>query len=391
MATVGKLATPPPAPLRPWWQQLPARFEADADRTELHVSDPLKVLASVALDHLVRAGLSLVMSAALLPQLTRRQLQQHRRQMAFYGGLAERGDVDAIFPRPARDVPVQVRATRHRIARCLAFDSAFTPLNPELTPHYHRHQRNRRAHAQYWSHPDGPRPTLIFLHSYILDSYLANARWFCLPWLYRHGYDLLLVTLPFHGPRREARHYFSGHGYVAHGLAHLNEAMLHAIHDVRVWMDFLEDRGVPAMGVSGLSLGGYLAALLAAVEQRLAFCIPTAPAVSIIDNCFEWLPLRWLMQAGMQRSGTALEELRQATALHSALSYPARIGGERQLIIAGAGDRFTSPHLVRLLHQHWAGSRLLWFPGNHLLHLRQGHYLREMRALMDRCTATPPR
>ena len=54
------------------------------------------------------------------------------------------------------------------------------------------------------------------------------------------------------------------------------------------------------------------------------------------------------------------------------------------MVIGGAGDRFTSPRFVSLLHQHWAGSDVHWFPGNHLLHLQQGRYLRLMKKFMDR-------
>lgn len=61
---------------------------------------------------------------------------------------------------------------------------------------------------------------------------------------------------------------------------------------------------------------------------------------------------------------------------------------ENLLIIAGAGDRFTSPRFVHLPHRHWSGSDI-WFHGNHLLHLRQGQYLRLMKKFMDRHITGP--
>jgi len=57
------------------------------------------------------------------------------------------------------------------------------------------------------------------------------------------------------------------------------------------------------------------------------------------------------------------------------------------MVIGGAGDRFTSPRFVRLLHEHWPGSHLHWFPGNHILHLDQRAYLKRMRSFMDRAVA----
>lgn len=92
--------------------------------------------------------------------------------------------------------------------------------------------------------------------------------------------------------------------------------------------------------------------------------------------------LRWMMR----RHSISLQELRHGTALHSPLTYKPQIDADRLMIIAGAGDRFTPPRFVRLLREHWQGSHLHWFPGNHILHLQQGKYLRLRKAFMDRNT-----
>ena len=59
--------------------------------------------------------------------------------------------------------------------------------------------------------------------------------------------------------------------------------MAHAVHDFRIFMDYLESRGVNRIGVTGISLGGYTSALLATVEERLHFSIPNVPVVSLPD------------------------------------------------------------------------------------------------------------
>ncbi len=46
------------------------------------------------------------------------------------------------------------------------------------------------------------------------------------------------------------------------------------------------------------------------------------------------------------------------------------------MVIAGAGDRLAPPKHVRLLWGHWDRPRIHWFPGNHLVHLDKGKYLR---------------
>lgn len=45
-------------------------------------------------------------------------------------------------------------------------------------------------------------------------------------------------------------------GYFAHGFAHMNKAFLQSVHDLRIWIDYLEDQKLRAIGVSGYSLGG---------------------------------------------------------------------------------------------------------------------------------------
>ena len=267
----------------------------------------------------------------------------------------------------------------------LSFDSPFEPLNPALREDYARNERNRRATALYIRRPMGkPRPTLIFVHGYLLDDPRVNSRAFCLPWLFRMGYDVLLPSLPFHGPRAERLHPYSGYGFFGGGLARTNESMLQGVSDLRVWTQELLNRGAPQVGISGLSLGGYMTAMLSTVESRLAFAIPNSPVVAAADMAMEWQPLGGLMRRSVLTDGWTFSELRQSMALHSPLSRPPRLDAGRLMVIGGAGDRFTSPRFVSLLHQHWAGSDVHWFPGNHLLHLQQGRYLRLMKKFMDR-------
>ncbi|MNN46120.1 Alpha/beta hydrolase family protein [compost metagenome] len=168
------------------------------------------------------------------------------------------------------------------------------------------------------------------------------------------------------------------------GLVAFNEAPLHAIHDLRVFINFLQRRGVEHIGVTGISLGGYTAALLAAVDERLAWCVPIVPAVSPVDVFLEWQPTGLLLSRLMRSQGIGVAEMRGLLAVHNPLTYAPSLDGERMLIIGGAGDRVTQPRHLRLLHQHWPGSALHWFPGNHILHLGRGEYLQRMGELMDR-------
>ncbi|MDP2227722.1 MAG: alpha/beta hydrolase family protein [Moraxellaceae bacterium] len=380
-----------------WWQVLPPDFYRQPHRTEMDDRHPFKVQATAAADVLMRTGLASTVMLAMLPQLlSRERREQELAWVSFYQEQAH-GRADEVFRAPPSGVEVfrgtpgllgsfGARPPDARVDR-LRFFSPYEALNPALRADYRAFTQNHHVAAEHWRHPDGPRKTLIFLHGYFLDAYWINSLMFSLRWFYAQGYDILLYTLPFHGSRRAPFEPFSGFGYFSNGMAHVNEAMLQAIHDLRVWMDYLEGEGVTTMGVSGLSLGGYLSALATSVEPRLKFAIPNAPVVLPMDMIMEWPPLSVAYRHLLAPHGLDIVALRHFMALHCPLTYTPVIEPERLLVIGGAGDRFTAPRYVNLLHEHWAGSQMHWFPGNHVFHLQQREYLRLMRDFMNRCCA----
>lgn len=381
--------TPPPVP---WWQRLPADFHRQPDGTEIDAANRIKVGLTAGLDLSLRTlASSLLVPAAGSAFLLRRGLGEELELLRHYEALAEAGVAEQSFPEPARDIAVhempsprfayRPRGVQHRL---LAFDSPFKAQHPALRRDYAKLRRNRRAFAQHWHHGDRPRPTLIVVHGFAADRYAVNTLLMALHRYYQRGYDLLLFTLPFHGYRAEHFSAFSGSGFFAHGLAMFNEAIAHAVHDLRVYLRHLLLAGAPTVGITGLSIGGYTASLLATIDARLSWCLPLAPVVSPADLALEWQPMGCLLQALIRRHGIDIVRLRRAVACHSPLSYAPKLPGERVLIVGGAGDRLTPPRHLRLLQAHWPGSELIWYPGNHVLHLGRDACQRRMLDLMDR-------
>jgi pimeloyl-ACP methyl ester carboxylesterase len=56
---------------------------------------------------------------------------------------------------------------------------------------------------------------------------------------------------------------------------------------------------------------------------------------------------------------------------------------QRRMIIGGLGDRLAPPEQAKALWEHWGRPRLHWYPGNHMLHVRRGVYLKEMEEFMS--------
>jgi pimeloyl-ACP methyl ester carboxylesterase len=374
-------------PEQPWWNHLESSFHKFPDDFELDLRTEFMVDSTAAADLWLRTVAAGLLGILALPlSLQPRRLKRDMAQMHFYEQMATSGDAAGFFRKPDSS-RVVVRSSsagpwRFRPAdghcELLTFDSPFSTVNPEFRKTYTRHRRNMQAAAQYWRHTQGPRPTLCVIHGFMADPYWLNRLFLALPWFYRQGYDILLYTLPHHGRRQSRLSPFSGHGLFAGGLAHINESMAHAVHDFRIFLDYLEARGVTRVGVTGISLGGYTSALLAAVEERLHFAIPNVPLVSIPDLVLEWFPMNLTIKALLKASNTTVRQARQMLAVHSPLTYRPLIPRERLMVIAGAGDRLAPPKHARLLWDHWDRPRIHWFPGNHLLHLDKGKYLKEI-------------
>ena len=119
--------------------------------------------------------------------------------------------------------------------------------------------------------------------------------------------------------------------------------------------------------------------MLACIEPRLSFAIPTVPLVSIPDLVLEWKPLDRVARKLMQRTERGLVDFRHLMAVSSALSYTPVIDKRRLMIVGAVGDRVAPPKHARLLWEHWGEPRLRWFAGGHLLHVKRRSYLRDIR------------
>lgn len=375
-------------PKDPWWEHLEPDFYKRPEGFQLGRTDQLRVSATAALDVGLRTAAASLMGGVAFPiGFNPLSLKHAFDDRVLYETLVDTGRGRNFFPQPPKDIPFRHERPRGPhfdpdggVCEQLVWESPFHPFNPRLTKAYLKHKKNAQATARYWRHKKGPRPTIILIHGFVLDQYWVNEKFFRLQWFYHSlGVDTIVFTLPFHGPRQANYSLFSGHGFFGGGLSWINECFRQTVLDFRSLLDYLQHTlGVEKIGVTGISLGGYTTSLLAALEERLDFAIPNVPVVTIPDLVLEWNPVGYASRAGLFLTNKTIQDIRHMLSIHCPLTYRPVLPKERLMIIGGVGDRLAPPKHSRILWDHWERPRIHWFPGNHIIHLDQGAYLRQI-------------
>ncbi len=214
-----------------------------------------------------------------------------------------------------------------------------------------------------------------------------DARAWDVDWLHRRlGLDVAAVVLPLHGPRAIRRR--SGAGFLDTHPLWTNAAFGQAIWELRRLAGWLRGQGAPLLGVYGLSLGGYTAALFASIESRLSCAITMVPVVSLTAM------IRRDLSEEKRLAGEALglteEVLEQAWAPHAPLCHAPKVAKAGRLIVAGLADRICTPDQAQALFEHWERPAIHWFPGTHLVPIgRRATRARIEQHLRDTLLAEP--
>ena len=288
------------------------------------------------------------------------------------------------------DVPDCVHTGTHRrspggtiVAHELT--SAYTPFHDVSDGAYH--EANDRSPIEHWVH-DRPAPaTAIALHGFTMGNPSVDAAVLMVADWFRLGLDVALVTLPFHGTRRPPGARYSGELFASWHVGRLNEAVRQSIHDVQRVAAWLQHDRRHEVGVIGMSLGGYLAALLAGLRSDLRFVIPIAAPVRLGS-----FPSALFASSRYARSGTAPlspEELDAAYRVHSPLTYPLLVPRERALIIAGRGDHVVDPEQPLALWRHWERPPIHWYDGSHVTPFRRASIFAAGARHLKRTGAVP--
>jgi pimeloyl-ACP methyl ester carboxylesterase len=294
-----------------------------------------------------------------------------------YGAPALITDPHAFFPAPP---PVSPRLRRVRSlpwgGECLEiwWPSTFEPFWTSGPRTYRSTGANAIAYARLYGDAT-PRPAAILVHGYMSGHWAFEERAWPIRWMNRQGLDVALAVLPFHGVRAQP-----GGGappFPAGDPGLTNEGFRQVIADLRVLVAILRERGAPSVGVMGMSLGGYSAALLATLERELSFAVPLVPLASIADFARDQGRL-----GDGERGEVQHAALEAANRVVSPLARPVAIPRQRMLIVGAENDRVTPIAHAERLARHF-DVRLLRVSGGHLIQTWRAEAFGAVRAMLQ--------
>ena len=252
----------------------------------------------------------------------------------------------------------------------LTFESTYEAFDAEFCDEFGCHLANAEVSAHIWRHHDLDHPTVMCLHCWCGGYLRLEERIFAARRLYEEGFNVVVVTLPFHGERTPADALFSGQFFPSPDLRRTNEAFGQAVCDVRLLTRWLREEGISGpIGLMGISLGGYVTSLMASLFDDYDFAIPIIAPASFADILW-WHGTERQARSRFEELGIDREYLREVWAVHCPLSYELELPAERVLIVAGAGDAVVRPAQSLALWHHWGEPELRWFSGSHLGHFR---------------------
>jgi len=227
--------------------------------------------------------------------------------------------------------------------------------------------RNARWHAEHWATEgsgDGQAPALILLHGWLIDRpQLA---------LYRHwarraaarGIDVWMPRLPYHMERAEPGE-VSGQRCLSPDLRTSLDAVRQAVAETRLLARWLRGSGAPAVGIWGMSLGGWVASLAATLDSDWDAVAMWAPVAAPAEVLFESRLVELLREAVVEGGAVAEDFDAPELALMTPALRRGLIPRPRVLVVAGAYDQVISPRSVARLARSW-NVDVRWVPHGHI-------------------------
>lgn len=201
------------------------------------------------------------------------------------------------------------------------------------------------------------KPGVILLHGW--NGELGYWRQFpYLAWrLNRHGLNAAMFELPYHAQRKPASP-DAITNFISHDLVCMIEATQQAMADARALLGWLLAQGSPAVGFWGVSLGAWLAGLLACYESRTHFSVLMTP-VNRMDRAIRELAFCEPIRRSLGDARLPLERLNLLH--HRPVPSPRNI-----LLVQSLYDLFAPSETVEELWRAWDQPDIWRFRHGHI-------------------------
>jgi pimeloyl-ACP methyl ester carboxylesterase len=224
---------------------------------------------------------------------------------------------------------------------------------------------NNRVGGDYFEgHGDRvrERPTVLFLHGWNASiAYYIN---YCRTGhrLARRGVNCALVHLPYHVSRKPNRwkEYF-----LTENIAQTVQAVQQAVIEARVILRWLRERQAGPVGVWGISLGGWIASILACVEPVLDFAVLMTPAVRLDRQVWELEFLSDMKESLLAQGATREDVIRIAEPLLPKFHKPL-VPVDRILMLEALYDQFLGPETIDELWRAWGQPQIERYHHGHI-------------------------
>ena len=286
----------------------------------------------------------------------------------FYadGGWLDKPQSYFTAPPAPSDVSIRSFTSRGRTHERITFDSGYQPHPGEPgSQRWLSYTGNHRAYALMLRHDDSKigeqRPWLVCVHGTEMGRAELDLTLFRAWHLHEDfGLNVILPVLPMHGPRAKGLPkgaVFPGENVMddVHGTAQ-------AVWDVRRLIAWIRAQQPGArIGLNSISLGGYIAALVASLDDDLTCAILGVPPSNLVELLGR--------HSGLRKDDPRRMTLDLATPIGqmvSPLSLEPKVPPQGRFIYAGVADRIVHPRQqVIQLWEHWGRPDIGWYHGGH--------------------------
>lgn len=199
--------------------------------------------------------------------------------------------------------------------------------------------------------------------------------------LSKRGIGSLILENPFYGRRRPA----GQHKKMLRCFSDLFLMGGATFMEGRALLDWLQKEGYSRAGVSGISMGGHMAAMvgsLSPVPVAIIPCIaPHSPSAVFTEGTLRHYCAWEVLKHGQHGRRPAREFMKGLLDIMDIRNFPTPKAPAAATMVAARNDAYIPQDSTLKMHHHWPGSSLIWLDGGHV-----GAFLFHRRAFIEAIT-----